>query len=292
MTKKLKISVSSRFYTLGPGTSRSFIELMDFLHNCGFDGTDLDFADVTLLGENWKKELSAVAERAAQLGVRIDFGHLPFKKIYLEDGSEDKETEHKNMLWAIDAAGFLGSEYAVIHPIGSPSAPFTPEAIDKALNDNINYLTPYIEYADKAGVKLVVENMRNPKKAEGCHRFSSHAEELVRLADALGIGICWDFGHAHNAALRPQSEELRLVGNRLKVLHVNDNHGGDDEHLLPFFGTVDWKDAMLGLRDTGFDGYFNFECRMFRLPHNELLRENIGKYAHSLAETLIDMMND
>ena len=52
----------------------------------------------------------------------------------------------------------------------------------------------------------------------------------------------------------------------LKVLHVNDNFATEDEHLPPFIGNIDWRDAMHGLSEVGFDGLLNFELSTGRLP--------------------------
>ena len=44
------------------------------------------------------------------------------------------------------------------------------------------------------------------------------------------------------------------------------DEGIDDEHILPFTGNVEWKDAMHGLALAGFEGLFNFELNTSRLP--------------------------
>ena len=94
------------------------------------------------------------------------------------------------------------------------------------------------------GYGIFIENMLNAAQMP---------EELCDVADTLGIGICWDFGHANISGVK-QSKGLAYVGKRLKVLHVNDNFAGDDIHILPFTGNVDWRDAMHGLALSEFDG--------------------------------------
>jgi sugar phosphate isomerase/epimerase len=79
------------------------------------------------------------------------------------------------------------------------------------------------------------------------------------------MGICWDFGHANISGV-PQSEGLAYVGKRLKVIHVNDNGGIEDEHILPFTGNVDWRDAMHGLALAEYEGLFNFELNLSKVP--------------------------
>ena len=104
-----------------------------------------------------------------------------------------------NMLHCIEAAGYIGIKHAVIHPKGDHRD--SHENYDKELTRNIEYMTPYVEQAEKYGVKLAFENMRSPLEAEGFHRNFSTADELIPLADHFGHGICWDFGHAHTTSI-------------------------------------------------------------------------------------------
>ena len=47
---------------------------------------------------------------------------------------------------------------------------------------------------------------------------------------------------------------------RLKALHIADNLGSKDDHILPYGqGTVKWAEIMKALRETGYKGLFNFE---------------------------------
>jgi sugar phosphate isomerase/epimerase len=100
--------------------------------------------------------------------------------------------------------------------------------------------------------------MRDAHQAQGCHRYGSTADELIEIADPLGLEICWDFGHAHEAKLDHYTE-LSKIGKRLTMTHINDNwQGPDDEHLPPFYGTGDWDAACRGLREIGYSNPLNF----------------------------------
>ena len=134
---------------------------------------------------------------------------------------------------------------------------------------------------------MALENMRVHPAAVLTHRFCQTPDELCDVADALGVGVCWDFGHANISGVR-QSEGLRYVGKRLKVIHINDNGGMDDQHLAPFTGNVDWVDAMKGLSEIGYEGVFNFELATGKLPTST--REAFAKYVVSVANELRSYM--
>ena len=283
MKEKLLIGASSRFHTAYPGGSYSPIEMIEHFHKGGFRAIDFDIATVPEMGENWKKTLGEAVELAAKYGIRMDYGHLPFKPVKKPDGSNDKELFNKRMMLSIEAAGFAGIKNAVIHPAKNKPG-------EDGFKKNIECLTPYAEQAQKFGVRLTIENMRSAKEAEGYHRYSSVADEVIELADYFDADICWDFGHSNTTGLYKQSEELKKIGKRLAVLHVNDNHGGEDEHLPPFLGNIDWLDAVEGLRAAGYTGVFNYECKMMRLPKDAATREGIAAYMIGVGNYLTDLI--
>ncbi len=286
MKEKLRIGASSRFHTKHPKGSFTVTEMIEHFHRVGFQGIDFDIETVPGMGADWKRIIGGAAELAAKYDILMDYGHLPFKKIKV-NGREDKEQFKKNMLLSIEAAGFAGIKHAVIHPIGALDA--LPEDAEKTFQKNIEYHTPFVEHAIKHGVKLAFENMRSPLEKEGHHRFGSTAAEILRLSEYFDMENCWDFGHANTTGL-VQSEELRLLKGRLTVLHVNDNHAGDDEHLMPFLGTIDWIDAMKGLSAAEYKGVFNFETKTFRMPLE--VRDEIARYCLRVGEYLTGLLAD
>ena len=73
--------------------------------------------------------------------------------------------------------------------------------------------------------------------------------ELLEKTDHPLFGACWDTGHGHRQSLR-QAPSIRLLGKWLKSLHIQDNNGLHDQHLLPYSGTIDWKEVVSALRDA------------------------------------------
>ena len=278
------ISASSRFHTIYPGGRFTPFEMLDHFYRVGFNGCDYDLETVPAMGDNWREQCAAIANRAAALGISLDMGHLPFHPVLNEDGTKNPERFAEGMYIAIEAAGIMGVKHAVIHPHGK-AVDYTAFDPDVCLRKCIEWTTPFAEAAVRAGVELSFENMRSPNEAGGKHRWGSTAEEIAAVADYFSAGNCWDFGHANTSGV-PQGDSLRYLGKRLNALHVNDNHGGGDEHLLPYFGTIDWNDALCGLRDSGYDGHFNYECRM--TAHHPEVRLELGHFAVALAKRMCD----
>lgn len=91
---------------------------------------------------------------------------------------------------------------------------------------------------------------------------------------------------------RNVKEFVKEVGSRLTILHLHDNDGKDDLHMLPYSylsnprsHVCDWQGFIEGLRDINYRGVICFET--FRVlnffpkeVHNEALRliSAIGRY--------------
>jgi len=146
--------------------------------------------------------------------------------------------------------------------------------------------------AEKTGVGIAIENTADiPPTARGFRRaFGSAPSELIQLVDALDsplVGICWDTGHAHIQRL-DQPSALSAIGKRLKATHIQDNNGEQDQHLLPFHGTIDWQGIIARLQDIGYEGDFVYEVHNSIRPLPDELRDSALRYAVEIGRFLLD----
>jgi sugar phosphate isomerase/epimerase len=65
----------------------------------------------------------------------------------------------------------------------------------------------------------------------------------------LDLKVCFDTGHAHMGG--GVQSAFRTLHDRIAAIHVNDNHGQKDEHLLPFEGEIDWAQTVRDFRSAG-----------------------------------------
>ena len=257
---------------------------LDFMKEIGFDAADFPMGLLSSAQEPWQTVIDEAKEAGEEIGIRFEVCHLPFSTKIGQDPEFDALFS-ENMLRCIEAAARLGVDYAVMHPNTTTVRRSGYNRLTE-YDSVMAHLAPFAEKAAKVGVRLAVENMRPVPREIPVHRYCADPVELCEIADALGIGVCWDFGHAHIAGLK-QSEALAYVGKRLKVLHVNDNVGWGDDHVPPFCGTLDWKDAMQGLSAVGFDGLFNYEIAC-RQPAAS--RPVFSRYLRTVADSLTDML--
>ena len=90
--------------------------------------------------------------------------------------------------------------------------------------------------------------------------FTREPERLVGLMQDLGVpnvGVVIDTGHRN--MIGDPAATLRIVGNHLITLHLHDNNGSKDEHLLPGRGNIAWGEVSRALRDANYGGVFMYE---------------------------------
>lgn len=103
----------------------------------------------------------------------------------------------------------------------------------------------------ECGVRLAVENMPYRTPPEFYALFDRYPHTL--------LGFCFDSGHANIAN---ESSLLRTLGSRLIALHLHDNDGKRDQHMIPGTGTVDWAEIAEGIRAADYQKPLNFELCM------------------------------
>ena len=101
---------------------------------------------------------------------------------------------------------------------------------------------------------LCMENLARTDHAESAGLLRTIAE-----LDSPNFGVTLDTGHL-NMAGEPQEDFIRACGSHLKALHLADNQGREDQHMMPFGrGTVDFLAVIRACREVGYDGLYNYE---------------------------------
>lgn len=139
----------------------------------------------------------------------------------------------------IDLAARLGSDVIVLHLPAQSRDGANPDEYEKIARRSLDELTPY---ALACGVKIALENL-----------FPSNHELLERLLgdySAESVGICYDSGHGN--IVGDGLAFLDRVKARLIALHLNDNLGSRDQHLVPGQGSVDWTKLAALITASGY----------------------------------------
>jgi sugar phosphate isomerase/epimerase len=106
--------------------------------------------------------------------------------------------------------------------------------------------------AEPLGVRIAAEVIPNDLSRPG-----SLVHLIAEDLESAEIGICLDFGHAHMEG--DLVDAIEVASGHLSAVHVHDNRGRADDHLLPFEGTIDWPAALTAVQKVGYDGPMIFE---------------------------------
>ena len=100
------------------------------------------------------------------------------------------------------------------------------------------------------------------------------------------MAVCWDFEHGSIMGLN-QRHVVERLGKRLKAVHISDQTGINNIHILPYQGVTDWDEVLKALADFGYEGEFNFEIQWYlrRVPE-ELLLPSI-RYSGELGNWMV-----
>lgn len=97
-------------------------------------------------------------------------------------------------------------------------------------------LRKILNVCDECDINLCIENLYSEKEIPYIFRYIKHKR----------LKICFDVGHQN--FLTPNFDIMKRYGKYVEVLHLHDNHGLKDEHLVCGQGNIDWSIVAKGLR--------------------------------------------
>ena len=241
------------------------LELMlEYASNAGFKEVSISFGSPDIfLKPNYKSEIDKIKASLDARGLVCKQTHLPYYHLTVSSEIVDEKME-LGIARCIEGSARLGAEWTAYHPRTAVNDGYNQK---KSFDDNKLFLTKYLDVAEKVGVGIAIENMPlYPYDKPYWRFFGGGWEELCALCDYFKsdkIGICWDFGHAHTAAIE-QHHAVRDIGNRLKITHVHDNYRNGDHHQLPLladpiWGPVNWGKYIQALKEIKYEGALTLE---------------------------------
>jgi sugar phosphate isomerase/epimerase len=204
-------------------------------------------------------------EAAKKHGVAFSQVHAPFP-MWAQDNEALNQRMKDIMLKSITVTAYLECPHCIIHPAYTflNKDRYSPED-EWAVNREL--YSAMIPTLKQYKVMALLENMFS-RDAEGirfasaCNDYYEAGQWIDRLNEIAGeecFGFCFDTGHC-NLARQNIYRAVKLLGSRLKALHMQDNSGHLDDHRAPFTGTVDWEGFLRGLKEIGYQGDLNFEA--------------------------------
>ena len=247
----MKLSIWSSYYT----EMKIEQAVLRFIEN-GIYCTEIsDEHGLELLSrsEDVLKTAKEFASFLKEHNFEIPQGHLWLRiKICSDDTAVEKLCR-----W-IDLYEAIGVKNMVLHCDNLVGTDFTKhEKIEK----NVEKLRVLAEYIKDKDVTICLENLR-PHGPEDSELIDRNADDLLHIISRVGsdkLGICLDTGHL-NLTDKNQREFILKAGDKLKALHIANNEGVTDQHMMPFTrGTVDFVEVVKALREINYTGLFTLE---------------------------------
>lgn len=247
---------------------KSPIDSVKAMHRSGFTNIDLSFfseckPDSVYLQDDWRTIVDELKAYGDNNGVTYVQAHCPTGNPLSMDASYDLML--RAQIRSLEVCGLLGIKNAVIHAGSAPGI-----GREEFYERNRAYIQKLIPTLEAAGVTLCVENSATVNRP-GVFYFVDGRElkQFLDYVDHPLVHACWDTGHANLEG--PQYDEILKLGDHLRAVHINDNFGKLDDHVLPFMGILNMDEVMTALLAIDFKGYFTFECdTTMRLDRNRL----------------------
>jgi sugar phosphate isomerase/epimerase len=233
--------------------------------------------------ENWMEQ-TLLREKSVldENGVAVSQIHGPWRYPPMDGSAFERNNWLMLMQRSVRAAAYLGSPYVVVHPL-MPFGANSAENPGFVIDCNAEHYARLCDYAKDYRITVCLENMPFPLLP------LAHVEQVRDFVDALGrknLKVCLDTGHANICEMR-SADAVRILGDRLAVLHIHDNGGTGDDHLTPLAGTIDFSAFAAALHEIGFDGSLSSEAKtLYNLPTSKFRAEGrkIAKILKKMAE--------
>lgn len=163
--------------------------------------------------QDYNGDKNEIAHKCIEQGLRISCLHTTFNRSkLLWDNSLDGEGLFNEYIQTIIDASCLNCKYIVMHLDGSGDYVVFKNRLDRLQS-----------IAHKFNITLCAENL--PQR-----------DNLDFICTNTSMGLCCDVGHYH---IRPSLEIKRNI-DRIKYIHLHDNYGKDDVHLIPGEGDINY----------------------------------------------------
>jgi len=207
-------------------------QTIDYIKEAGFKNVFIQWYD-----DSWDQQ--AQYNYAKEKGLNILAAHLGYQNI------DDiwKEGEKGDLLIGrykrnIDECQNLNIPLVYMH---------TSFYDDKFNLLGIRRLKEIINYAKEKEIIITIENLI-PK---------GYQEYILDNIKEENLGICFDSGHMH--CHYKDEYNFDEFKNKIYGVHLHDNDGTDDQHLLPFDGTINWEYIMEELKEANYNGPITLE---------------------------------
>ena len=214
---------------------------------------------------------------ALACGIKINQMHMPYP-LYASNVSDEANDylRYEMMQKSMELSKFFECPNIVIHQFNLPTEPDASCCMEEEGREwkaNSKYINAIAPFAAAHGITICLENLyrrSTPYMVEGpcCDpvKLAARIDYFNAKYDCQVLGACFDTGHANLVNMDMESY-LKILGHRVKVLHIHDNDRVSDLHQIPYTFTntrdkicsITWNKFLETLKLISFEGVLSFE---------------------------------
>ena len=225
----------------------------------GFEAIEL-FATQTHFDYHDGAAIDALAQWLSETGLRLNSVHAPITASMTKGqwgesystaapDNAQRQAAVREAEAALQIAKRIPFDVMVVH-LGTPAAKSRPGDNNRAAA--VKSVDEIWRLAEPLGVRVALEVIPNDLSTA-----TSLVAMIERDLESKPIGICMDFGHAH--LIGDAADAVETASEHLVATHVHDNRGRDDEHLVPYMGSINWDMVLMTMQKIGYDATYLME---------------------------------
>lgn len=225
----------------------------------GFEAIEL-FATRSHFDYHDEAAVAALAAWLAETGLGLNSVHAPilttFQDRHASEGfsialsdAARRQAAVREADAALQIAKRIPFEVLVVH-LGTPTTKSKPG--DNHRGSAVRSADEICRLAEPLGVRVAFEVIPNELSSA-----ASLVDMLERDLEAPHAGICMDFGHAH--LMGDVADAVETAAEHLIATHVHDNRRREDDHLVPYLGSINWDMTLTTLQKIGYEGTYLLE---------------------------------
>lgn len=232
----------------------------------GFEAIEL-FATRSHFDYYDERAIAALADWLSETGLTLNSVHAPIMASAAGGQSDERysnaladnarrQAAVRETEAALQIARRIPFNVLVVH-LGTPAAKSQPG--DNTRASAFRSAEEICRVAEPLGVRIALEVIPNELST-----VAALVEMLERDLDAPHAGICLDFGHAH--LMGDVADAVETAAEHVIATHVHDNRRKDDEHLVPYQGSINWDMALTTMQKIGYDATYLMELASTSTP--------------------------
>lgn len=240
-------------------------ETIDAIKNSGFNNVFIEWFNDDY---GWEVSQEDQLKYAREKGLNVIFAHLGYKNI--------------NDLWIEEETGIVDKYKKDIKACSDNNIPMvcmhltSKEVAPQYGITGLKRIREICEYAKSLNVKVAFENTK----------IKGYLDYVIENIKDDNVGICFDSGHYH--AHFKDDLDFSKFKDRIFCIHLHDNDGTGDQHLLPFDGTLDWVETVNKLKEGNYDGPITLEIH-HRNDYESMTLDEFYKKGYALALKIKNM---